>query len=71
MKTDYVHYDSQTRTQQAEVWLTGMQAYPTGWVCPKCGRVYSPITPCCFYCGDEGNCKATTSTSGTGGEVTE
>ena len=22
-----------------------------GWVCPKCGRVYSPNTPMCYYCG--------------------
>ena len=21
-----------------------------GWACPKCGRVYSPTTPMCFYC---------------------
>lgn len=21
-----------------------------GWECPKCGRVYSPTTPMCFYC---------------------
>lgn len=33
--------------------------YPTtymneskGWVCPKCGRVYSPHTVMCFYCGN-------------------
>lgn len=24
-----------------------------GWQCPICGRVYSPITPMCFYCGRE------------------
>lgn len=23
-----------------------------GWECPKCHRVYSPVTPCCFYCGN-------------------
>ena len=21
-----------------------------GWSCPKCGRVYSPDTPQCWYC---------------------
>lgn len=25
----------------------GMQ----GWICPKCGRVYSPFTHMCMYCG--------------------
>lgn len=24
---------------------------PKGWECPKCGRVYSPSTPMCLYCG--------------------
>ena len=24
-----------------------------GWQCPICGRVYSPITPMCYYCGGE------------------
>lgn len=24
--------------------------YPTGWVCPKCGCVYSPTIPMCYYC---------------------
>lgn len=31
-----------------------------GWQCPLCKRVYSPFTPCCYYCGAEG--RATTST---------
>ena len=25
----------------------------SGWVCPKCGRVYSPSIPFCFYCRNE------------------
>lgn len=24
--------------------------YPTGWVCPKCGRVYGPNERECPYC---------------------
>ena len=24
--------------------------YPTGWICPKCGRVYAPFTSECPYC---------------------
>lgn len=26
---------------------------PKGWECPKCGRVYSPSTIMCFYCGNQ------------------
>ena len=26
---------------------------PQGWICPKCGRVYSPTTFMCFYCGGQ------------------
>lgn len=24
-----------------------------GWICPKCGRVYSPFTQMCLYCKGE------------------
>lgn len=24
-----------------------------GWICPKCGRVFSPYTPMCLYCDKE------------------
>lgn len=24
--------------------------YPTGWICPKCGRVYAPFMSECLYC---------------------
>lgn len=26
---------------------------PIGWECPKCGRVYSPTTTMCQYCGGQ------------------
>ena len=26
---------------------------PQGWQCPICGRVYSPTTPMCWYCGNQ------------------
>lgn len=54
LKPDYLHHETKTETPQAEVWVTGVQAYPTGWVCPKCGRVYSPTNPICWYCGGDG-----------------
>lgn len=30
-------------------WI-GENTYQTGWVCPKCGRVYGPYVNECFYC---------------------
>ncbi len=36
-----------------------------GWVCPKCGRVYSPTTFMCYYCGEEEKVTYTTNTNGT------
>lgn len=25
-------------------------SYPTGWICPKCGRVYGPFMNQCPFC---------------------
>lgn len=30
-----------------------------GWICPKCGRVYSPYTSTCSFCGNKDNFKIT------------
>lgn len=30
-----------------------VKVVPMGWQCPVCGRVYSPTTMQCFYCGNE------------------
>lgn len=34
-----------------------------GWQCPICKRVYSPMTPMCYYCGDN---SVTITSTGTG-----
>lgn len=34
-----------------------------GWQCPICGRVYSPTTMMCLYCGNEKETISTTYTS--------
>jgi hypothetical protein len=31
--------------------LGGAEVSLQGWECPKCGRVYSPFTPACGWCG--------------------
>ena len=36
-----------------------------GWICPKCGRVYSPLTPTCLYCGNNNVMPPTTDTAPT------
>ena len=33
-----------------------------GWICPKCGRVYSPSTEMCLYCGGNTNIMPSTTT---------
>ena len=33
---------------------------PRGWICPKCGRVYSPSTSMCSYCGGGSTSQSTT-----------
>lgn len=41
-----------------------MMGAPQGWQCPICKRVYSPTTPCCFYCGGGGHVDIVASTDG-------
>lgn len=39
---DWAHYGSDQNGQ----YLFGQK----GWVCPKCGNIYSPMTPECYRC---------------------
>ena len=32
--------------------MSEYSAWQKGWECPKCGRVYSPWTDMCHYCGN-------------------
>ena len=38
--------------------------YPTGWVCPKCGRVYNPTTTMCYYCEHSSEITSVPNTTG-------
>lgn len=31
----------------------GKMPVQQGWQCPICGKIYSPMIPMCFYCGNE------------------
>lgn len=59
---DFVHNMEHTAPQ----WGGLQKPAPTklgvglqGWVCPKCGRVFSPFTSMCPYCGGEDRFKVT------------
>lgn len=41
------------------------QNYQYGWVCPKCGRVYSPTTSSCLFCGPGVSYTVTANTANT------
>ena len=41
-----------------------ISTYPTGWVCPKCGGVYSPTTTECYRCSPPPTYTTVTGTTG-------
>ena len=47
--TDHEWYDGGLSYQPKPDDLNPHKEY--GWICPKCGRVYSPSTSQCFHCG--------------------
>lgn len=42
----------------SEVLKTGIFGQQ-GWICPKCGRVYSPFTSMCSFCSNDNIFKIT------------
>lgn len=38
--------------------------YSSGWICPLCGRVYSPFQDTCPYCNNQDYVKTTGSGTG-------
>lgn len=51
-------------TMQSKYFQT--EFYQTGWVCPKCGRVYSPSAYMCSFCGPGSGHGGSVSTGTTG-----
>lgn len=47
--TDYESFDGGLAYQPKPEDINPLREY--GWICPKCGRVYSPSTSQCFHCG--------------------
>lgn len=47
--TDYEYFDKGLTYQPQPGDFNPHKEY--GWICPKCGRVYSPSTSQCFHCG--------------------
>ena len=47
--TDHEFYDGGLSYQPQPENLNPHKEY--GWICPKCGRVYSPATSQCLFCG--------------------
>lgn len=55
--------DSKTVTNNCYGWDDRGLFAPQGWVCPLCGRVYSPMTPWCYFCGNQETKTTTTTTT--------
>lgn len=48
---DWGHKDS--RTVEDVKYFGNYHFGQAGWVCPKCGRIWSPITVGCHYCNSQ------------------
>lgn len=46
-----IQYMADNKHNTAMITEKAFTNYMQGWECPKCGRVYSPYTHMCPYCG--------------------